>query len=273
MQLQIETYDQLRHWCGVWASGGLPLLVVQSRPGLGKSRVAADFASQLAEHPRKSNVPLPPNAQPSLAAGYPVIVRSHCTPLQLYLDLYDHAGSPVVLDDLDLLLKTPLCVSILKSLCESETIRTVEYRSTTGVLDGRAKSFKTDSPVLVNCNEWRGLNSLTALASRAVILQFTPSTAEVVEHIRTWETVDKPLLEWFVTHGSLFPEFSLRDYALALELQAAKVDPRDTFLSTVDPKLAAVYRLQKAYRTDLERLKHYNASRADYYRRKRLLGL
>lgn len=250
MQLDCTTYADLSTWINAWATERkMPLVVVTSRGGLGKTQ----------------------HARHALAGEPHLWIHGHVTPMQLYLSLYDHCHQPIVIDDVDQLLHNTNNVATLKALCDSVEIRRVAWSSTSKLLEERSQWFDTTSPVLILANDLKQMDAnVTALSTRAIHLQFNPTVDAVLAYCEQWAP-EKQILAWFRRHRHLFPTFTARDYALAVQMRDSKLDWRTAFLKQVDPQIAELTTLMTAYPTDATRIKHFCGSPATYYRVKKRL--
>lgn len=259
MKLVIATYAELRTLISAWSSKRrMPLVAVTSRPGLGKTEAARSTATSLVA-----------------ADSAPLTLDTHVTPMQLYVDLFNHRNQPVILDDLtDRVLKNEIALSILKSLCDSREERRVEYNSSSLYLDQHdiPRSFTTTSPVLLLSNVFAVVSPAQfALQSRSVHADFTPSTTEVIAYCRTWAK-DLELLKWFDSFREQFPFFSARDYAVCEQLKESGLDWQDYAMRSSDVVLAEVLRLQKTLPSVAARIAAFSGSRATYFRKLAVLA-
>jgi hypothetical protein len=257
MQLEITTYRELEQWALHWIKGRLPLVVITSRGGLGKS-MAAESVLHGERH---------------------LLIKGHVTPLRLYIQLYDWINEPVVFDDVDQLLVNKVNVATLKAVCDSTPIRKVSYESTSKILGSRPNQFETGSPVLVLTNKFRQLDeNLQALATRAISLVFNPTQQEILQRCRAFAK-RRAILDWLEQEDrvQMFPDFSLREFHHLEKLAEAGIDWKDTLLRSCDPRLAEVWKLQGEFDNEPDRVVAYAArgfgSRDDYYIRKRRLGI
>lgn len=209
MQLSLTSYAELAALVDAWATTHeLTLLAIVSRPGLGKTELAARTAGKL---------------------GVDKLLRldTHVTPLQLYIDLYRARKQPVILDDLsDQILNHPICLSILKSVCDSRRERRVQYNSTTPLLAAShtPPAFTSISPVLILCNQFSPESpAQQALLSRAIRVTFSPDVQAVLDYVDSWAE-QRDVLHWYQSRLHLFPDFSARDYAISSSLARAGLD-------------------------------------------------
>lgn len=258
MKLEIRTYCELANLIQAWATKRrIPLLAITSRPGLGKTEAARSTATRLTKQEQT-----------------PLALDTHVTPMQLYVDLFNHRDQPVILDDLtDRVLKNDIALSILKSLCDSREERRVEYNSSSLYLDQHdiPRSFTTRSPVLLLSNVFAVVSPAQfALQSRAIHADFCPPVLEVLAYVRTWAK-DLQLVDWFAARRDQFPMFSARDYAVCEQLRDSGLDWQDFATRSVDPLLAEVVSLQARFGSDEQRVTNFSGSRMTYYRKKALV--
>lgn len=161
--LAVSKYDELRKLLAAFANGTYELICVLGGPGLGKSEMIRRIMQQATG----------PN-------GWGLIKGKH-TPLDLYQRLYRYRAVPVVLDDLDDLLRKPDNVMMLKCLCDTVPVKRLEWGSNHKAFgDELPKSFETISRVCLIANDWNALDrNIGALHDRGVVLHFRPSAVEV----------------------------------------------------------------------------------------------
>ena len=246
--IPIDRYQELSDFMGAFGTGGLNMLVICSRGGLGKTE----------EVRRTLN-------------GHDVShIGGHVTPLKLYKLLHDGRDKPVVFDEIDELITNAQHVGLLKQLCETRDLKRIMWTSTdprAAEIDGGRGYFETESHVLMLCNSFSVLNAnVGALRTRATVVHFTPSSKEILAKIKTFAADDEIIafLEGF--HEAL-PDFSLRTYRLLEDLKNAGLDWQKYALEESDvlPKVREIADLLARFDTDNERVQHYSASRRDYY--------
>jgi len=201
--LTIETYRDLDRYVRGFAEGRLGLTIIVGAAGLQKSEAV-----------RRS---LGVNA---------CYLQGRVTAFEMFRELYRHQDEPVVIDDVDDIYQNPQAVRLLRSLCQTETVKTVAWHSSTRILDEEAipRQFDTTSRVLIVANAWSTLNaSVKALEDRGHMLFFDPTPTEV--HRRTAEWFREPEIYEFVgKHLPLVKSLSMRDYQIALEAKEANLD-------------------------------------------------
>ncbi len=203
--IAIGSYAELEQFAEAFARESLNLMILVGAAGLQKSRVVRQAVGADATY-----------------------LEGNATAFGLYCDLWEGRDRPVVLDDVDGLFTDRNAVRLLKSLCQTEAIKTVAWNSTAGLLDRRGipRRFGTRSRVAIIANDWCTLNAnVAALEDRAHVLVFEPSALEVHRRVATWFR-DLEVFDFLGRHLHLIPSPSMRHYVRALELKAARLDWR-----------------------------------------------
>lgn len=246
--ITIATYRELTRFVAAFGHGHLNMLVICSRGGLGKSE----------------------EARQTLDGEDIVRIGGHVTPLKLYELLYEGRDKPVVFDEIDGLLANPRHVGLLKQLCETREERRIMWASADPramEVDGGQGYFSARSHVLMLCNSFSALSAnVAALESRATMVRFEPSSAEILAKIGTFATDDEVLRFLAEFHESI-PAFSLRTYGLLVDLKNAGLDWQRYALQETDvpAKVIEIADLLDRFDTDIERVARYSGSRRDYY--------
>jgi hypothetical protein len=160
-------------------------------------------------------------------------IEGNATAFGVYLAAYEHRDEPIVLDDVDGLQRDRNGVRLLKSLCQSDDVKSVSWLSNSSTLEQREIpcSFTTRSRVAIIANSWRTLNAdIRALEDRAHFLVFEPAAAEVHRNACTWFQ-DEEIRNFVGDRLQLFEKHSLRTYVLAGQLKAAGMDWRGGVLA------------------------------------------
>ena len=203
--ITIRTYAELEQFVGAFGRGLLNLLILVGAAGLQKSRVVRE----------------------AVGAGA-TDIEGNATAFAPYCDLWEGRDRPAVLDDVDGLYADRNAVRLLKSLCQTEAVKTVAWNSTARQLDRRdiPRRFRTRSRVAIIANDWRTLNAnVASLEDRGQVVDFEPSALEVHRRVATWFR-DQEVFDFLGRHLHLIPSPSMRHYARALELKSAGVDWR-----------------------------------------------
>ncbi|MBI3464479.1 MAG: hypothetical protein HY000_15705 [Planctomycetes bacterium] len=202
--ISVTTYDKLQEFIVAFARAHLNLLILTGNPGLAKTRIVR-----------------------AALGDNTCWIEGNATAFGLYRELYHHRDSLyVVIDDVDSLYSDRVGVRLLKSLCQTENIKTVAWHSGARSLqkEGIPTKFQTRAKVLVISNDWRTLNrNVSALQDRGFVLHFEPTAEEVHRQARAWFQ-DTEVYQWFADHLHLIREPSLRHYVRAAMLKDAGMD-------------------------------------------------
>lgn len=265
--LIVRTYAELRDLVTAFANGAYDLMCILGGPGLGKSETMKRIMQQT-----------------SGSHGWGLIKGKH-TALDLYERLYRFRSVPVVLDDLDDLLRKPENVMLLKCLCDTTPVKRLEWGSKHSAFKGDLpKSFESISRVCLISNDWNALDrNISALHDRGIVLLFQPSVLEVHRELaRSGWFSDEEVFDFIGRILFLVAEPSLRFYKTAVDHKQAGLDWQDLTLRTIesaaDPKLILVARLLASPEYDdlpspeAARVRAFNecggGTKATYYRYK-----
>ena len=134
----------------------------------------------------------------------------------------------MVIDDVDGLYSSREGTRILKSLCQTEPVKTLSWNSDTPALRREAipREFTTISHVALIANVWKTLDgNVSAVEDRGICLLFEPSAMEV--HMRTGSWFwDQDIFDFVGERLHLIPEISMRFYRTLSELKKARIDWR-----------------------------------------------
>ncbi|MHA1737883.1 MAG: hypothetical protein ACTSWD_04800 [Candidatus Heimdallarchaeota archaeon] len=198
--LQITTYSKLKKVLREFKKGTFDFLIIIGAAGLGKTY----------------------NTSKTLGKKV-CYINSHSTVLGLYQQAYAHLDTPLWFDDVEGLFEKDKMIGLLKQLCETNPIKTIQYNTSWNMEESRKlpKTFETKSKVIMTANSLTRLKNrgVQSLLDRAIIIQFTPSKKEISDYIKTYlpEIYDKDILENLCHHKS----FSLRDYIKTIQLKNA----------------------------------------------------
>jgi hypothetical protein len=133
----VETYAELERYALAFAQGHLRLVVIIGCPGVGKSRTVLDALR-----------------------GQCCLISGAAIAFDMYSELFWHCDEPVIIDDVDSLYRDHSAVRLLKSLCQSEEIKTLMWKTGTTMRFDSAlpSSFQTSSHVAIIANDWKRLN-------------------------------------------------------------------------------------------------------------------
>ncbi len=221
MNKTITTYPELTEWVTkFFHEDGLPLLILVSEVGKGKSRLVESVAAQ---HD----------------AWY--CKASQLTAFQLYLQCFKHRGKVMALDDVEAPLKDEKGRKMLMALCETDDAdRTVAWYGTVSqlkVTKGKKtfkvpQEFKTNSRVMVICNDFEILTkNIGPLLSRGLVLFFEPPNEEVHRFAGEWFE-DEEIYAFIGDNLSEIPSLDIRYYTNSATMKTQSLDWKAALLET-----------------------------------------
>lgn len=273
--LIVDTYAEFRSIVKAFADERYELLTIVGDGGIAKSEIVKESMREV-------------QGRPGWDWG---LIKGKHSPLDLYARLYRHGLVPVVLDDLDGLLRNPDNTAILKSICETTSIKRLEWGSAHASFAGRhrtlPKSFDSVSKVCVIANDFGPLTrNIQALHTRGVTILFRPTALELHQQVASGGWFDDAEIFSFLGEQlDLMARPSMRTYITARAHKQAGLDWKELTLRTMqtnaDSKLALVARLladtsyDEHAAPEAARVKtfvdHGAGSRATYYRCKAML--
>lgn len=259
----IKNYKELEFFINMFKSGNTELLIIESRGGLGKSRIVED----------------------RLRDTHYLKILSHITPMQLYILGYKFRDLPIVIDDCDGLLYNDQNVSLLKMFCETREVKRVSWLSTCSLLKEQEipLSYETKSKVLILTNDFQTISKkIGALQDRGWHILFEPTDKEILERIKKIKgycNVDLSNNEinevyQLIERHSAFCNFSLRTFikglALFKQCKDVKINWKEILLKEmgVCNKLVLVSQCLESCESDKERVKMWENngfSRRSFY--------
>ena len=134
-------------------------------------------------------------------------------------------------------------------------------------IDGGTGYFHTRSHVLMLCNSFKALSAnVAALQTRATVIKFVPSSAEILDKVKTFAT-DPEIVAFLERFHEAIHEFNLRTYCMLKDLKGAGLDWQKYALDESDTpeKVVDIADLLVRFERDIERIQQYSGSRRDYY--------
>jgi excisionase family DNA binding protein len=208
----IKTYEELSKYTEGFAKGIIGFLLLCGPPGTGKSRqIKADLN------------------------GRCVWIDNHAANLGLYCAVYEAENRPVVLDDVNYFFSNRDAVSLMKSLTQTEDVRSVSWESTVRALKDRnvPPSYTTKSPICFIANYWNASNvDMAAVQDRSLPVAFVPTDETIYKRVVElgW-CKDKAILAFIRGHLGDIPQHSMRDYYNAQSYKRMGVDWRKKLLT------------------------------------------
>ena len=281
--LVVEDFGEFRELIQSWIEGHYELMVILGGAGLGKSETI--------------------ERQMSVSKGKPnskwAYIKGKITPLKLYQTLYDYRLLPIIFNDVDTLLKDETSVSLLKCVCDTSKVKTVQWSSTHAAFGTLPKNFESISQTLLITNSWEKVSqNISALHNRGVVVLFRPTALEIHREVgeggwfddqEVWEFIGKNLFLMtrpdfrFYLHarnhkraGKDWKDLTLRMLESALDQDAGQTREEKEKLVLV-AKLLADPKFDQMDAPETERERIFKTcfgrggSRATYHRHKRKL--
>ena len=211
MEITYKTYDDLTRLTQSFADGHLNLVIIVGDPGLGKSRAIRDTVGAKAR-----------------------IIEGQLSAFQLYKEIWDHLDEPLIIDDVDKLYVDKDSIRLLKLLCQTEDLKTVQWNTANSQLDSKGipREFSTSSPVCIIANEFKTLNPNTkAIADRGLTVHFEPDIFEVHSRVGTWFD-DLEVYDFVGDNLGIIRQLSQRIYCTARDMKDGGLDWRSAMLET-----------------------------------------
>jgi hypothetical protein len=152
-------------------------------------------------------------------------ISGKATPSSLYLQLYAAKNLPIVIDDVDDALTDPQKRNLLKNAMENEREKTIRWGSTTSKLvddwgNKVDRTFVTTSHFCIIVNELTQKVSghLSALMSRAFVIDFVPSAEEVHGYVADFFD-DEEVFIFIEQFINIITVPDIRDYEKARKLR------------------------------------------------------
>jgi hypothetical protein len=234
----LRTYSEMRKVIDAFAapSSALTFVIIKGDPGIGKTN---SFRKEVKDA---------------------FIFECNTSPYGLYTALYENRlVDAIILDDVDNLWRSPVGINLLKSVCQTDRIKTPSWNTKAADHEGIPRSFITTARVLLFCNVLPGRGgNFEAVLDRGITYEFKPTALEVHSEVKGWierkETVVPifPVVFEFIGHhleGIVKPTF--RDYVKASQMEAVGLDWRTSLRArwAEDPKLVAaaeIFRLAQS---------------------------
>ncbi len=264
----IKTYKELSFFLNMFKNGNCDLLIIESKGGLGKSRLLENIM---------------------LEESY-LRILSHITPMQMFILGYKYKNLPIIIDDVDGLMNNEESVSLLKMFCETTETKEIAWLTTHNLLNqlNVPQRYETTSKVCILTNDFKELTKkISALRDRGWHICFEPNNEEILNKMREIIPLINKLeyeekLEIFnlIEKYSKFCEFSLRTFIKGIQLfeecKEKDIDWNNILLNDlkINPKLVLLNNLLESYKEDKERIIQWEKqgfSKRSYYDYKSLL--
>jgi hypothetical protein len=224
----LRTYSEMRKVVDAFAAPDSPLsfVVIKGDPGIGKTNT---FRKEVKDA---------------------FILECNTTPFGFYTALYaNRFVSAIILDDVDTLARSPVGINLLKSVCQSDSLKTVSWNTKAADQEGIPRSFTTRARVMMFCNVLPGKSgNYEAVLDRAITFEFRPTAQEVHTEVKGWmerketATPIAPIVFDFIAqHLERIVKPTFRDYVKASQMEKVGLDWRTTLRARwdEDPKLVS----------------------------------
>ena len=179
-------------------------------------------------------------------------------------------------DDINILLKNQIMVSMLKSLADTSPIKELHYNTTSKLIGNAPENFKTTSNVCILLNEFDAKNKdLAPLIDRGFLVEFSPSKKEILKKIEkinksgSMADLKKCVYDFIKENYQKIEKLSVRTYIKATQLFRDNPDKwKERFMQMIgfDEKLIEYLKLKEKYKTDKEMIKKFSWGRSTFYR-------
>ncbi len=220
MKMRCPTYDDLRKWVDVFLAGKLDIFIIEGSAGAGKSTT---LRQRLKGEPDKDFC----------------WVEGRTSAAALYERLYHCRDLPIILDDVDSLYKERESVNLLKCLCQTESVKSIQWNTLARRKDRDVPPmFTTKSKVAIITNCWRSLNKhVSAVEDRGLLLLFHPVAKTVHEYVMNElssrpDIFDQEIYDFIGEHLGLIKDPSIRFYRTSLNLKAAGMPWKEALIES-----------------------------------------
>lgn len=203
--ITVTTYDAFYKIVKAFAKGTIPLLLIVGEPGTSKSKSVKQALG-----------------------GKGKWIEGKATAVAVYALLYEYRDHCVIFDDVDAMYADDAFRRLLKCLCQSDMIKTLNWHSQNKVLReaGVPSEFQTTSHVCIIVNEWKTLSQdVKAIEDRAVAVRFEPTAAEVHREVAKWFD-DQEVYDHIGSIAHLIANPSMRHYLVARSMKRSNLDWR-----------------------------------------------
>jgi hypothetical protein len=268
MQKTIRSQEDAIHFARAFAANAYHIMIWAGPPGLSKTRTIEEVLG-------KENY---------------VYLSGEVSPYQLYKDVYaNREAGKIVIDDVETLIKNPQGSQLLKSLCQTEEVKSVGWHKATTDLkkDDIPRQYETSARFCLICNDEVSLRKpLGPVIDRGVLVRFEYPAAEVHRMVGQWlhvNGIDREVYDFIGAHLAFAKTPSARLYKTASETKRSNpgIDWREAVLETFgldeDEIEVALLFSDPAFSSNAQRWKEFErrgfGSRAKFYRLARAMCL
>lgn len=212
MKYTVTTYEDLEKCVKVFASGTFNVFFLIGSPGQSKSTIVRKVLKK-ARFIRGGSV----------------------TPFQLFRELWYHQDQDFIIDDVEQFYRDKGLVQLLKAVCETEKVKTVQWMTATNQLEseGVEKEFTTSSRFVIILNEWDNVNqNVLSLEDRGLMVNFRPPVEEVLRVGKKF-VKDREVIRFVEDNRPFISCLSLRALVTASEMKAAGLPWREPLIESL----------------------------------------
>lgn len=245
-EIKLTTFRELHDFTLKWANGELKdNIVVVGDGGLGKSYAVRDVSDVLR-------------------------FDGHMTPFRAFQLGYEQPHYNIIWDDMDDIFSNKQMVKLLKQFCELDDTKRICFGTTRQHEAEDSYEFYGHNMVVLNDLRKVGKN-LKALLTRFLVVKFVPSRLEVLKQLKVFAK-DKEIIEEMSRWMSMLREFNFRMYVHLERMKRAHMDWKGYFYRGIHPRLAEMHALTKQFKTEKERIAHFDGGRTQYFYWKKKFG-
>jgi len=265
----IKTYSELAFFVNMFKNKNCDLIVIESRGGLGKSKLIESVMSE---------------------ESY-LRILSHITPMQMFILGFKYRNLPIVIDDCDGLLSNEETVSLLKMFCETAETKEIAWLTTHNLLNqlNIPQRYETKSKVCILTNDFKEITKkISALKDRGWHLEFKPNDDEILNKIKEIMPLTNNKLSYeekseifnLIKTYSKFCDFSLRTFIKGIQLyeecRNKDINWKSILLNDlkINSKLVLLNNLLESCKEDKKRIEEWEKngfSERSYYNYKAML--
>lgn len=166
MKIPLETYRELTEYLEQFNKGLYEIMIIEGKQGIGKSSIV-----------KQSFYHLDPTTDYLWLEG-------RTSAAAFYKALYKYVDCTIILDDTDDFLTDKQCTNLLKTLCQTDSTKRVQWL-TMRLPNDLPGFFYTSSRVIMLTNETRKSNvHLKAIQDRGLHILFKPTKQEIHQYAR-----------------------------------------------------------------------------------------
>jgi hypothetical protein len=150
------------------------------------------------------------------------VIKGHVTPLQFYIESYENKDELIVIDDVDGLLGNKNIIPLMKQLCDTVPVKTMQYHTTRDLPVPCV--FRTRSKVIILLNRLPLENeNVMAFLTRGIVVNFIPNPQEIFNELKKFAR-DKKILSFIEKNIRTLSSINFRVYKHAVSLKQSGLD-------------------------------------------------